>query len=359
MTVRAIKINKFTAVFGWLLGFWFLGLWPQGAWTQTAMPTANYSVVSSSANNQPSAKASGETSMIATAVAGLPSSSGLGPVPTSVSGSTMVNGTSESQSSSSSTNDFSLSPEEEAKILSVIDASENTMTAAVSGKKTAAIVYAPPSVPTGLAIIALKEGVYLSWDTAPATSSVAYYNVYRSTTPGMGYKLMNSKPLNAAYFLDGPPNSNNNPQNGEDYFYVVAAVGGARNISPYSDEETVTPSDMDIALSNEQIEEIKLSKQAQPEEEKTLNVPDQGIISLKLPADSQLAIQGYKKVEAQIGFQTFNRPDSNGLSNQVNTTTINQELVVNLKGKVGKNVDVNVDYSDVNRAGGVDLSLIH
>jgi hypothetical protein len=354
MTIRVMKINKFTAAFGWFLGFWFLGLCPQGGWSQTAMSTANYSFVLPSGENQPVAKASGETPMIATAVAELPSSNGLGPVSTSISGSTMGNGTSESQLSSSSTNDFSLSPEEEAKILSVIDAAENTMTAAAPVKKTAAIVYVPPPVPTGLSIIALKEGVYLSWDTAPATSSVAYYNVYRSTTPGMGYKLMNSKPLNAAYFLDGPPNSNNNPQNGEDYFYVVAAVDGAGNISPYSDEETVTPSDMDIAMSNEQIEDIKLSKQAQPEEEKILNVPDQGIISLKLPADSQLAIQGYKKVEAQIGFQTFSRPDVNGLSNQVNTTTINQELVVNLKGKVGKNVDVNVDYSDVNRAGGVD-----
>ncbi len=354
MTVWVMKINKSTAVLGWLLGFWFLGLCPQGGWSQTAISTANYSVVSSSADNQPAATSPGETPMIATAVAGLPSSSGLGPVPTSASGSTMVNGVGEKQPSSSSKNDFSLSPEEEAKILSVIDSSENTVTAAFTVKKTTPIVYTPPPVPTELAIIALREGVYLSWDTAPAASSVAYYNVYRSTTPGMGYKLMNAKPLNAAYFLDGPPNSNNNPQNGEDYFYVVAAVDGAGNISPYSDEETVTPSDMNIALSNEQIEEIKLSKQAQPEEEKTLNVPDQGIISLKLPADSQLAIQGYKKVEAQIGFQTYNRPDSNGLSNQVNTTTINQELVVNLKGKVGKNVDVNVDYSDVNRAGGVD-----
>ena len=31
-------------------------------------------------------------------------------------------------------------------------------------------------------------------------------------------------------------------------------------------------------------------------------------------------------------------------------------MVVNLEGKVGKNVDVHVDYSDVNRAGGVDQS---
>ncbi len=30
--------------------------------------------------------------------------------------------------------------------------------------------------------------------------------------------------------------------------------------------------------------------------------------------------------------------------------------MVTLQGKVGKNVDVNVDYSDVNRAGGVDQS---
>jgi hypothetical protein len=311
--------NKFTYFFWCFLGLGFFGLCPQKGWSQSAMPTLSYAITPSLASSD----------------------------------STTTNGNVGDQASLSS-NDYSLSPEEETKILSVIDASENTTTAAVQVKKSIASVYTPPPIPTGLSIIVLKEGVYLSWDTAPATSSVAYYNIYRSTTPGMGYKLMNSKPLNAAYFLDGPPTSNNNPQNGEDYFYVVAAVDGAGNISPYSDEETVTPSDMNIPASSEQIEAIKISKQAEPEEEKTLNVPDQNIINLKLPADSQLSIQGYKKVEAQIGFQTFNRPDANGVSNQVNTTTINQELVVNLKGTVGKNVDVNVDYSDVNRAGGVD-----
>lgn len=322
--------------FSWILGivvFFHVG---QG-WTQTSLPTTTHS---------------SEAAIVATAVAALPAANGLGPIPTAGNGiSTEVSPVPTSDARDVS-EDFSLSPEEEAKVLKAIDAENGVANGVPSRSKVS--VFHPPPVPTGVAVIVLKEGVYLSWDTSPAGSTTAYYNVYRSTTPGMGYKQVNIKPLNAAYFLDGASNSLQLPQNGEDYFYVVAAVDGQGDMSPYSDEIAITPTGMEIAQSSEELNAIRVAKQTAPEQERVLAVPEQNIINLKLPADSQLSIQGYKKVDATFAFQTFDRPNINGVSNQVNTTTINQELVVNLKGKVGSNVDVNVDYSDVNRAGGVD-----
>ncbi len=56
----------------------------------------------------------------------------------------------------------------------------------VAATAGAPVSYAPPAAPTGLSVLILKEGVYLSWDAAPATSPVTAYNVFRSTTPGFG-----------------------------------------------------------------------------------------------------------------------------------------------------------------------------
>lgn len=254
-----------------------------------------------------------------------------------------------------SSDDLTLSPQEELQVLYAIDAQSNTANSAAASS-TASTVYSLPPIPTGLKVIVLKEGVYLSWEPAPAGSTASTYNVYRSTVPGMGYHLINLKPINAAYYLDSPQNSLEPPHNGEDYFYVVTSVDNHGNVSPYSDEIPATPLGMDVAQSTEEVAAAKLAKESPPEEEKVLKIPEQNVINLQLPAESQLSIQGYKKIDAQFAFQKFNRPDANGIPSEVDTTTVNQELVVNLKGKVGKNVDVNVDYSDVNRAGGIDQS---
>ncbi len=266
---------------------------------------------------------------------------------------------------SSSTTDFTLSPDQEAKILSAIDSNSSTSVAAIQARP---LVTTPPPVPVGGKVIILKEGIYLSWEAAPPTSSAVFYAVYRSTTPGFGYRPVNAKPLNAAYFLDGPPNSLQNPRNGEDYFYVIVSVDNQGNVSHYSDEIAVTPKGMEIPLSEEEIKAAQIASQPPPpEEEKVLNVPEQNVINLQLPAESKLSIQGYKKIDTQFVFKklTDSSVTINGIPQEQDTTTVNQELVVNLKGKVGKNVDVNVDYSDVNREGSVgdltkqDISIVY
>ncbi|HJT24283.1 MAG TPA: hypothetical protein VJ873_06880, partial [bacterium] len=244
--------------------------------------------------------------------------------------------------------------------MDAIDAQPNTSSAQQGATVSAApstpsaappANYTPPTAPTGLSVLILKEGVYLSWDAAPAGSAVTAYNVFRSTTPGGGYKKVNLKPVSSPYYLDGLQSSTTPPRNGEDYFYVVSASDSQGKTSPTSDEITVTPQGMEIP------EEEASPTPTPPPEEKEILLPEKNIVNLQLPADTQLSIQGYKKIDVQLGFQNFpNRPTVGDIKPEQDTTLVNQELVVNLQGKVGKNVDVNVDYSDVNRAGGVDQS---
>jgi len=214
---------------------------------------------------------------------------------------------------------------------------------------------APPAPPTGLSVLSLKEGVYLSWDPAPLSAGSIAYNVYRSQVPGGGYRLVSPGAQGSPYFLDGPKTSLDSPLNGENYFYVVAAVSPKGEISPYSDEIAITPQGLESGLAAK-----TPTPEPTPEPEREIVIPERNIINLQLPADSQLSIQGYKKILAQLSWQTYPNLEENNLAGWRKKTTastnIQQELVVNLKGKVGKNVDVNVDYSDVNRPGGFSES---
>lgn len=221
-------------------------------------------------------------------------------------------------------------------------------TAAAAGAGSAAL----PPIPTGLSNLILKEGVYLSWTPAAAGSSVAGYEIYRSRMPGAGYRLLNPKPLTSPYFLDGAGTNLPAPQNGDDYFYVVASVDAQGNVSAYSDELAVSPVGLDIPAPPGALETATPTPEAIEETE--LKIPDKNMFNFQLPADSQLSIQGYKQIEADFSFQHFHRGLLNSVSPSSNSTNVNQQLVVNLDGKVGQNVDVHVDYSDVNRTGGID-----
>ncbi|HUO57649.1 MAG TPA: hypothetical protein VMV05_05680 [bacterium] len=260
------------------------------------------------------------------------------------------------------TPDLKMSPEEEIQVLDAIDSHSNTPEAVSTPPDSATPAATPapsgpPPVPSGLKNMMSKEGVFLSWEPAPTSSNVSGYNVYRSTTPGLGYKLVNAKPLASPHFLDGPKDSLDPPENGEDYFYVVASINPQGDVSPYSDEMAVTPSGLEAPPAAEGKAPVK--PKAVPtaiEEERAINVPQEKIVNLQLPADTQLSIQGYKKIGVQLNFQTYKNPAPGTPASPPSAPVVNQELVVNLLGKVGKNVDVNVDYSDVNRGGpgGVD-----
>jgi hypothetical protein len=69
--------------------------------------------------------------------------------------------------------------------------------------------------------------VVLTW-TASTSSNVTGYNVYRSTTSGSGYVLLNSSLITGTTYTDGTS------QPGQTYYYVATSVNSSGTESAYS-----------------------------------------------------------------------------------------------------------------------------
>lgn len=93
-----------------------------------------------------------------------------------------------------------------------------------------AISFAAPPAPTGLMATASPISIQLNW----TASSGMTYTVLRGTNSGGPYDIM-ARGLTNAVYTDG---SANQPQ---PYYYVVAAVDGLLNQSPYSSQVSATP----------------------------------------------------------------------------------------------------------------------
>jgi fibronectin type 3 domain-containing protein len=70
--------------------------------------------------------------------------------------------------------------------------------------------------------------VALNWGAS--SSSVAGYNVYRSTVSGSAYAKMNGSAVGGVNYADS------SVQSGHTYYYVATAVDGSGNESVYSNE---------------------------------------------------------------------------------------------------------------------------
>ena len=93
----------------------------------------------------------------------------------------------------------------------------------------------PPAAPAGLAATAGDGQVTLDW-ADNSEPDLAGYNVYRATSQGGPYELLNQTPLEASEHLDA------SVTNGIAYYYVVTARDLWGNESPYSSEVSATPS---------------------------------------------------------------------------------------------------------------------
>ena len=105
-----------------------------------------------------------------------------------------------------------------------------------SNAAMATVAVAPPATPGILTVTPLPEGgLNAEWlyEGVPATA----YNLYRSTTAGGPYNRVNPALLTAFAYLDTGVVS------GVTYYYVVAAVDGADNEGPYSNEASGTARD--------------------------------------------------------------------------------------------------------------------
>jgi hypothetical protein len=80
-------------------------------------------------------------------------------------------------------------------------------------------------------VTTVTHTVSLSW-TASTTSGVVGYNVYRSTTNGTGYTIINSSLVAPVDYTD------NTVANGTTYYYVTTAVDGSGNESSFSNQAT-------------------------------------------------------------------------------------------------------------------------
>jgi hypothetical protein len=98
---------------------------------------------------------------------------------------------------------------------------------------------APPLAPTGLTATAMSGAIGLDWNDNTETD-LANYAVYRSTTSGNGFSLL-------AQGLTGSQYSDTAAQAGTLYYYCVAAVDGAGNLSPLSAQAWATVPVSDLA----------------------------------------------------------------------------------------------------------------
>ncbi|NLW84656.1 MAG: carbohydrate-binding protein, partial [Phycisphaerae bacterium] len=97
----------------------------------------------------------------------------------------------------------------------------------------------PPAAPSGLTAEAGDGWVVLTWDTT-TESGLAGYNVYRSTTPGGGYVLLNDSLLSSPEFTDDEVLTFTT------YSYIVTAVDIADRESDGSGSVEAAPIDGDL-----------------------------------------------------------------------------------------------------------------
>jgi fibronectin type 3 domain-containing protein len=99
----------------------------------------------------------------------------------------------------------------------VVSAVNSLGESADSAQEGAATIAAPPAVPSGLVAAAGDGSILLNWN-ANIENDLAGYNVYRSTTSGSGYTLLNDVLLSDPAFTD------HNVSFHKNYYYVVTAV---------------------------------------------------------------------------------------------------------------------------------------
>jgi fibronectin type 3 domain-containing protein len=85
---------------------------------------------------------------------------------------------------------------------------------------------------SGTGATPVQHSVSLSW--AASTSTVAGYNVYRSTVSGQSYVRVNGSVVTSLSYKDSTV------QSGTTYFYVTTAVDSSGNESVFSNQVSAT-----------------------------------------------------------------------------------------------------------------------
>jgi hypothetical protein len=200
--------------------------------------------------------------------------------------------------------------------------------------QVAAMPHVPVSAPLNLTGTGKSDDtIELTWTASTAgTYPLAGYNIYRGTDLQTLDGPINKKLVTGNAYLDSETNSTSKPLLGRTYTYVVRAVD-AREF------------------------ESRNSALAQATPKAPIEIPQTGLLSTAipgLPPESSLTITGRKKIN--IGYTQVmplntepggntDRSLSTG-STLVKGFNLTQELQVKLQGKVGKKINVDVDYDD-------------
>jgi hypothetical protein len=91
-------------------------------------------------------------------------------------------------------------------------------------------------------------------------------------------------------------------------------------------------------------ENLPAEQKAKEEKEKT---EPESVLSLDLPYESGLSIKGLKTIDLKYSYKKYDKDQTaNSRQNQTKEFDMDQSLVVNIKGKVGRKITVNVDFDD-------------
>jgi hypothetical protein len=207
-----------------------------------------------------------------------------------------------------------------------LDSAGNSSEASPEIKASAFKPVKPPTQLTARGVG--DQAIVLKWQPSEGkgTHEVAGYNVYRSTRlpVDLGARPINKAPLaGATKFDDEPDNSSEPPKLNTLYHYQVVALDSQGNPSPPSAPASASPT---ASLTGFKIDETE--------------IPGTGGTTLSIQGQKTIDL-GWRQVTALNG---GNPPVPSGLE-------IKQKLRVNLTGKVGRKIKVDVDYDDTPNQG--------
>lgn len=202
-----------------------------------------------------------------------------------------------------------------------VDAVGNSSDASPEIKASAYKAVKPPSKLSARGVG--DQAVAVKWQASEGggTYDVAAYNVYRSTQVpvDLGARPINKSPIvGATRFDDEPDNSTEAPKMNTLYHYLVVALDSQGNPSAPAGPADASPTASVTGISFKDTE-----------------IPNTG--------GSTLSIQGKKTID--IGYTQVNALNG-GTPTTPSGLLIKQQLRVNLTGKVGRKIKVDVDYDD-------------
>ena len=188
-------------------------------------------------------------------------------------------------------------------VITAMDTSNNESSLSLETVVTPVADTTAPSAPSLSSVTSGDTELTLDWSDN-SELDLAGYHVYRATTTGGGYTLVNAIPLTSSDFVD------QGLSNGVTYYYVVKAVDGSGNLSADSNEQSGTPEE-DVTTPSAPASLTAIAGDAQ--------------VTLDWPDNSESNLAGYNVYRSTIAGGPYNQVSSSLLTSSayVDTGLIN------------------------------------